>query len=135
MESMSRFVVDPGVVIHLVDEDLLVPSKHELLSPTLLRSQTLSLLHEAVARGERSDEDARALHERIGKMKIRLLGDAVLRRNAWRIADELGWADTYTAEYLALTRLQADAFVTMDAKLARDVTSVVSTASVDELLA
>jgi len=30
-------------------------------------------------------------------------------------------ASTYEAEYLALTQLQADAFVTMDAKLARRV--------------
>ena len=132
---MTRYVVDPRVVIHLADEELVVPKKHELLAPTLLRSQTLSLLHEAVARGERSDEDARELHERIGKMKIRLLGDAVLRRNAWRIADQLGWADTYTAEYLALTRLQADAFVTRDPELARAVKDIVPTASLDELLA
>jgi predicted nucleic acid-binding protein len=132
---MTRYVVDPRAVIHLADEELVVPMKHELLAPTLLRSQTLSLLHEAVARGERSDEDARELHERIGKMKIRLLGDAVLRRNAWRIADQLGWADTYTAEYLALTRLQADAFVTRDPELARAVKDIVPTASVDELLA
>jgi len=132
---MTRYVVDPRVVIHLADEELVVPKKHELLAPTLLRSQTLSLLHEAVAHGERSDEDARELHERIGKMKIRLLGDAVLRRNAWRIADQLGWADTYTAEYLALTRLQADAFVTRDPELARAVKDIVPTASVDELLA
>ena len=132
---MTRYVVDPRVVIHLADEELVVPKKHELLAPTLLRSQTLSLLHEAVAHGERSDEDARELHERIGKMKIRLLGDAVLRRNAWRIADQLGWADTYTAEYLALTRLQADAFVTQDPELARAVKDIVPTASVDELLA
>src|SRR5438477_148754 len=52
-------------------------------------------------------------------MKIRLFGDAVLRRRAWEIATELGWAETYTAEYIALTQLQADAFVTLDAKLAR----------------
>ena len=132
---MTRYVVDAGVVIHLAEEEFVVPKEHELLAPTLLRSQTLSLLHEAVARGERSDEDARELHERIGKMKARLLGDAVLRRNAWRIADQLGWADTYTAEYLALTRLQADAFVTLDAELARDAASVVPTASVDDLIA
>jgi len=132
---MTRYVVDPPVVIHLADEELMMSKKHELLAPTLLRSQTLSLLHEAVAHGERSDEDARELHERIGKMKIRLLGDAVLRRNAWRIADQLGWADTYTAEYLALTRLQADAFVTRDPELARAVKDIVPTASVDELLA
>jgi predicted nucleic acid-binding protein len=66
-------------------------------------------------------------------MRIRLLGDAVLRRRAWELADQLGWASTYDAEYIALTQLQADAFVTMDATLARRVKGVVETASIDAL--
>jgi predicted nucleic acid-binding protein len=66
-------------------------------------------------------------------MPIRLLGDAVLRRRAWEVADQLGWAETFDAEYVALTQLQADAFVTMDEKLARSVEGVVTTASIDAL--
>ena len=66
-------------------------------------------------------------------MKIRLFGDAVLRRRAWEIATELGWAETYTAEYIALTQLQADAFVTLDAKLARHAKDLVKTATIDAL--
>jgi len=38
------------------------------------------------------------------------------------------------AEYLALTQLQADAFVTLNAKLARSVRGVVTVASIDELV-
>jgi predicted nucleic acid-binding protein len=68
-------------------------------------------------------------------MPIRLLGDAVLRRRAWEIADRLGWDSTFDAEYVALTQLQADALVTMDADLARRVEGIVATASVDEVLA
>ena len=48
---MTRFVVDAGVVLHLASEGVEVPGAHELLAPTLLRSQTLSALHEAVQRG------------------------------------------------------------------------------------
>ena len=66
-------------------------------------------------------------------MPIRLLGDAVLRRRAWEVADRLGWASTYNAEYAALTQLQADAFITLDAELARSVEGVVATASIDAL--
>jgi indolepyruvate ferredoxin oxidoreductase alpha subunit len=66
-------------------------------------------------------------------MPIRLLGDAVLRRRAWDIADQLGWASTYNAEYVALTQLQADALVTLDAELARSVEGIVTTASIDAL--
>lgn len=41
---------------------------------------------------------------------MRLLGDRVSRRTAWEIAREQGWETTYGAEYVAVTRLQADAF-------------------------
>jgi predicted nucleic acid-binding protein len=130
---MTKFVVDAGTVIHLASEDVDVSDTHELLAPTLLRSQTLSALHEAVQRGEIATDVARELLARIGRMRIRLLGDAVLRRRAWDIADQLGWASTYDAEYVALTQLQADAFVTMDAELARSVEGIVTTASIDAL--
>lgn len=130
---MTRFVVDSGVVRRLVGEGIEVSAEHELLAPTLLRSHVLSDLHEAVARGELADAVAREQLERIGRMKIRLLGDAVLRRSAWKVADRLGWAETYAAEYVALTQLQADAFVTLDAELARAVAGLVETASIDAL--
>jgi predicted nucleic acid-binding protein len=104
-----------------------------VLAPTLLRSETLSLLHQAVQRGELGAEVARERLAWIGRMPIRLLGDAVLRRRAWEIADQLGWASTYRAEYVALTQLQADAFVTLDAELARDVRGIVALGSIDAL--
>jgi predicted nucleic acid-binding protein len=130
---MTRFVVDASAVIHLASKGIKVRSKHEILAPTLLRSQTLSVLHEAVQRREIEADAARDQLERISLMKIRLLGDAVLRRRAWEIADQLGWASTYNAEYVALTQLQADAFVTLDATLARSVKRLVATASIPDL--
>ena len=128
-----RFVVDCGVVLHLATEEIEVRAEHELLAPTLLRSQTLSALHEAVHRGELPAEVAHDRLTRIGQIKIRLLGDAVLRRNAWDVADRLGWASTYDAEYVALTKLQADALVTLDAKLAARVEGIVPTATIEAL--
>jgi predicted nucleic acid-binding protein len=130
---MTRFVVDCGVVLHLAREELGVPDEHELLAPTLLRSQTLSVLHETVHRGEIPADEALDLLARIWEMKIRLLGDAVLRRNAWRFAEQLGWAETYDAEYVALTKLQADAFVTLNEDLARQLEGVVPTATIEAL--
>ena len=91
---MARFVVDCGVVLQLASEGIDVAARHELLAPTLLRSQTLSALHTAVHRGDVAAEVAQERLARIQSMSIRLLGDAVLRRVAWRIADELGWAET-----------------------------------------
>jgi hypothetical protein len=54
---------------------------------------------------------------------------------AWDVAARLGWADTLQAEYLALTLLQADAFVTLDAELARVAAGVVPVASYARMLA
>ncbi len=130
---MTKFVVDAGVVLRLASSTDEVSDEHELLAPTLIRSQTLSLLHEAVHRGELSAEVARERIARVNAMRIRLLGDAVLRRRAWELADRMGWAETYAAEYLALTQLQADAFITLDEKLARSVEGVVPTATIDAL--
>jgi predicted nucleic acid-binding protein len=132
---MTRFVVDCDVVLRLASDGIEIPAEHELLAPTLLRSQTLSALHQAVHAGEIPADVARDRLTRIGRMPIRLLGDAVLRRRAWEVADELGWAETYEAEYVALTQLQADAFITLDAELARNVEGIVATASIDALLA
>ncbi len=93
----------------------------------------MSALHEAVQRGEIPADVARERLARIGKMPIRLLGDGVLRRRAWEVADKLGWASTYNAEYVALTQLQADALITLDEDLARSVEGIVTTASIDAL--
>ena len=130
---MTRFVVDAGAVLHLAAEKIEVSDAHELLAPTLLRSQTLSTLHEAVQRGDLAADVARERLAFVGRMRIRLLGDAVLRKVAWEVADRLGWASTYDAEYVALTKLQADAFVTLDEKLARSVEGIVATAPIEAL--
>jgi predicted nucleic acid-binding protein len=130
---MTKFVVDCGVVLQLASEGIDVPADHELLAPTLLRSQTLSALHVAVYRGEISLDVAFDRLTRIWAMPIRLLGDAVLRRRAWNLAQQLGWAETYDAEYVALTQLQADAYVTLDAELAGRLEGIVATAAIDDL--
>src|SRR5439155_5568444 len=132
---MTKFVVDAGAVLHLASEEVEVSGAHKLLAPTLLRSQTLSALHEAVQRGEIPADVARDHLTHIRRMRIRLLGDAVLQRRAWELADQLGWSSTYDAEYVALTQLQADAFVTLDAKLARSLKGIVATAAIDVLRA
>lgn len=130
---MTRFVIDAGVAIHLVTDQLVVAEGHRLVAPALLRSQVLSRLHEAVHRGELPAAEARARLTRFGALSIRLLGDGVLRRRAWELADRLGWASTYDAEYLAVTQLQGDAFVTLDADLARQAEGIVPLAAVEAL--
>jgi predicted nucleic acid-binding protein len=112
-----------------------VAPQHELLAPTLFRSQTLAVMRERVTRNEVSAEAAQDQLERLWNIKIRYLGDAVLRRNAWRFAEQLGWADTYDAEYVALTKLQGDALVTLDERLARRLDGIVPVATFEALTA
>jgi hypothetical protein len=38
---------------------------------------------------------------------------------AWQIADELGWAKTYDAEYVALAKTESCRLVTLDSRLRR----------------
>jgi predicted nucleic acid-binding protein len=130
---MAKLVVDSSVVLRLVADEVKTSAKHKLLAPTLLRSQTLSALHEAVHAGKLSPEVARERLTRINRLPIRLLGDAVMRRRAWELAEQLGWAETYAAEYVALTQLQGDVFVTLDKKLARAVKGLVPTAGIEAL--
>jgi predicted nucleic acid-binding protein len=72
-------------------------------------------------------------HERITELKMRLLGDRVSRRTAWKIAREHDWETTYDAEYVALTKLQADALVTVTTALAIKAKDVVPLAPVETL--
>jgi predicted nucleic acid-binding protein len=70
---------------------------------------------------------------RINSLKVRFLGDKVLQRKAWKVAEQLGWETTYDAEFVALTQLQADVFITSNADLARMVSGLVETATVHAL--
>lgn len=129
---MTRYVA-PDTGLYLADHETAIAGEHQLLAPTLFRSQVLSLLYRAVRRKEMTKKEADRRLDYLRALRIRLLGDRVLQQVAWRIADQLGWPDTLDAEYLALTQLQADAFVTLDAKLIRSVKSVVKTAGGDAL--
>lgn len=131
---VTRFVIDGSTALHLASKSVEVSPEHELLAPTLWRSHTLSAVYEAVRRGEFSEDVARERLDYVNRLKIRLLGDAVLRRRAWAVAQQLDLPTTYEAEYIALTQLQADAFVTMDAELAGRAEGVVPTATVDALV-
>jgi predicted nucleic acid-binding protein len=130
---MTKYVISPDTALYLADHATVVAGEHQLLAPTLLRSQVLSLLYRAVRRKEMTKNEADRRLDYLRALRIRLLGDRVLQQVAWKIADQLGWPDTLDAEYLALTQLQADAFVTLDAKLIRSVNGIVKTAAVDAL--
>jgi predicted nucleic acid-binding protein len=130
---LTKYVIGPDVALQLAHHEAVIPNKHQILAPTLLRSQLLSLLYQAVRRGEMTKKDADRLLDYVRAVRIRLLGDRVLQNVAWKVADQLGWPDTFAAEYIALTQLQADAFITLDPELAHAVKELVTTASIEAL--
>jgi predicted nucleic acid-binding protein len=126
-------VITADVALQLAAERVVPADEHQLVAPTLIRSQMLSSLYRQVRLGEldRAEADTRMDHFR--SMRPRLLGDRVLQRLAWRIAEQLDWDDTLDAEYVALTQLQADALITLDDDLASAVGDLVVVAAIDEL--
>ena len=130
---MTRFVVDCETLLRIAAGEVEVAAGHRLVAPTLVRSQALSALYEAARRGEITGAEGIERVTRLNSLKVRFLGDRVLQRQAWKIAEQLGWETTYDAEYVALTALQADAFVTSDSELARAVSGLVETAMIDAL--
>ena len=132
---MTRFVVDCDTLLRIASGEIEVAAGHQLLAPTLVRSQALAELYAAARRGEISAAEGLERVTRINSLKVRFLGDKVLQRTAWRVADELGWETTSDAEFVALTQLQADVFVTSDVDLRRAVSDLVQTAPIDALRA
>ena len=130
---MTRFVIDCDTLLRVAAGEIEVAAAHKLVAPTLVRSQALAALYEAARRGEMTAAEGLERVTRINSLKVRFLGDKVLQRTAWKIAEQLGWETTYAAEFVALTQLQADAFVTSDDDLAREVSHLVTTAPIDAL--
>jgi predicted nucleic acid-binding protein len=132
---MARYVIDAPTLLHLVDAGLHVDPGHQLVAPNWIRSEALELLLVDVRAGKRTEAAALVAHERMTELKMRLLGDRVSRRAAWQIARRHDWDTLRDAEYLALTRLQADALVTVDPSLAATARDAVAVAAIDDLLA
>ncbi len=55
---MPRYVIGPDVARRLAEERAVIAAGHQLVAPTLLRSQLLALLYQAAGRGELTKEEA-----------------------------------------------------------------------------
>lgn len=97
---MTRYVIGPDVAMRLAVDQAVIRSEHRLLAPTLLRSQVLSLLYQAVRRGELTKKAADERLNHVRGLRMRLLGDRVLQSVAWKVADQLGWS-VYLADRAA----------------------------------
>jgi predicted nucleic acid-binding protein len=82
-------------------------------------SEFSSSLHAALWRREIRRPNALVALGALERAPVKSRAPSGLRREAWRIADELGWAKTYDAEYVALATLLDARVVTLDARLRR----------------
>ena len=133
MAAMSRYVIDARTLLHLVTADIAINPKHQLVAPNGIRSQALTLLLVAVRHDGLPEKVALETHKHLTEVKIRLLGDRSSRSMAFKIAREHAWETIFEAEYLAVTRLQADAFVTIDPDMAAKARGVVPMAPLSAL--
>ena len=94
-------------------------SDRELVAPPLILSESLSALHEMRWRNEIPKDMASLGLTRRRDMPVRIEQPTNLSDEAWRVADEFGWAKTYDAEYVALARLLGCRLLTTDGRLRR----------------
>lgn len=134
LTPVARYVIDAPTLLHIVDAGLHLDPGHQLVAPNLIRSEALELLLHDVRAGKRTEAAAMKAHERMTEIKVRLLGDRVSRRTAWQVARQHDWDTLRDAEYIAITRLQADALVTIDPRLATIARDTVAVGAVDDLL-
>lgn len=131
----NLLVVDAAVVITacLSEAGLKTLGREELVAPHLMWSEASSVLHELRWRKEISGELARIALERLAAADVSPRRPKGLIEEAWRVADRLGWAKTYDAEYLALARLLRCRLLTTDSKLKAGGSGIVNVIGPAEL--
>ena len=122
-----RLVVDASAALYLAVTELGFRgvSDHELVAPPLFWSEMLSGLHQNVWRGDLSRPLAKRALDAVMSAPIERQLPDQLAEQAWRVADELGWAKTYDAEYVALAQILGIPLLTRDARLRRGASQVV----------
>lgn len=90
-----------------------------MVAPPLLWPEVRASLHQSVWRGDLPAVRALEALDRLSSSAIASRAPAGLGGEAWRLADEFGWAKTYDAEYVALAQLLRCRLVTLDAALRR----------------
>lgn len=94
---------------------------YELVAPQLMLVEASSVLHEMAWREEITQTRAKTMHTRLLKAPVQACQPASLLETAWRVADGLGWAKVYDAQYVALAQLLGCQLVSVDERLLRGV--------------
>jgi predicted nucleic acid-binding protein len=128
-------VVDASVALPAcrVDDGFAVLADPELVAPPFMWTEARSSLHETLRRGEIERTEALAVLSRLERSPVRPSTYEALGPDSWELADELGWAKTYDAEYLALAKHLGARVVTLDARLRRGADRTGLVVAPDEL--
>lgn len=130
---MTRYVIDASAALHLASSGRTLATTVSFAAPRLLASETTSVLHDALWRGELSENVAEEHRRRLRDLPISLDDDPAILDRAWELANELGWARTYDAEYVALAQLLTLPLLTIDLRMARRLTGVIAVATLEDL--
>jgi predicted nucleic acid-binding protein len=124
---LTTVVVDASVVVRgcLEATGFEFIAGVDMVGPRLLPSEALSVLHELLWRGEISPVLAERALERLRGAPYKVQEPEGLTDAAWQVAESLGWAKTYDAEYVALAQILGHPLVTIDSRLARGAGRVV----------
>ncbi len=104
-----------------------------LVAPALMWSETYSVLHHRQWRGELTAQQTMTARTALAQAPIARVEDTRIRSEAWRLADELGWARTYDAEYVALAHILGCRLLTVDMRLRRGADRLGYVITPDEL--
>ncbi|MBW3603508.1 MAG: type II toxin-antitoxin system VapC family toxin [Actinobacteria bacterium] len=104
-----------------------------LVAPMLLRSEVLSALQGMQWRREIDPRLADIGVDRLLAAPVRLVRRLEVWRRARDVAQSLGWAKTYDAEYVALAQLHAVPLLTIDDRMRRRVESLIQVRTPSDL--
>jgi predicted nucleic acid-binding protein len=93
--------------------------RFELVAPPLMWIEAVSSLHAMLWRGELRREQAESMRDRVLAAPVRRHDPDALAKDAWHVAEEMGWTKTYDANYVALARLLGCRLITLDARMRR----------------
>ncbi len=113
-----KLVVDANVAVRTCagPDGFAILGKARLYAPPLMWSEFFSLVREAQWREEITAQHANTMLDHLASSPIKRRAPRKLHREAWRVAEELGLAKTYDAEYVALARLLRCRMVTFDGR-------------------